>query len=166
MNLIKKFDEQKTEWGRSLEGVPVFTVREKEDHKKTSGKNGATVEKTSETGLQFKNERYLNADTIQTMKSKDLFKFKGVCQTSLKKEKRFVQMHLCIKSSKVVSSICSCLDGGSGYYNHIMAMLYEIADYSLSSLKSVPLKLAFQVKSGNREFLVKNTAGKLQLWRQ
>ena len=105
MNLIKNFDEQKIEWGRSLEGVPVFTVREIEDRKKTSGKNGATVEKTSERSLHLKNECYLNADTIQTMKVKDLFKFKDFCQTSLKKEKRFVEMHLCIKSSKVVSSI-------------------------------------------------------------
>ena len=66
-------------------------------------KNCATVEKTSERGLQFKNGRYLNADTIQTMKAKDLSKFKGVCQASMKKEKRFVEMHLCRKSSKVIS---------------------------------------------------------------
>ena len=58
------FDEQKIEWGKCLEGMPVFTVREIEDHKKESGKNGATIEKTSERRLQFKNECYLNADTI------------------------------------------------------------------------------------------------------
>ena len=58
-----------------MEGVPVFTVREIEDHKKENGKNGATIQKTSERGLQFRNERYLSVDTIQTMKAKDLFKF-------------------------------------------------------------------------------------------
>ena len=77
-----------------MEGMPVFTVREIEDHKKESGKNVATIQKTSERGLQFKNERYLNTDTIQTMKAKDLFKFKGVCHATMKKEKRFVQVHL------------------------------------------------------------------------
>ena len=51
------------------------------------GKNGVTIEQTSERGLQFKNERYLNADTIQTMKAKDLIKFKAVCHASMKKEK-------------------------------------------------------------------------------
>ena len=136
------FDERKIEWGKSLEGMPVFTVREIEDHKKGSGENGVTIEKTSERGLQFKNERYLNADTIQTMQAKDLFKFKGVCHVSIKKEKRFVEVHLCRKSSKVISSHCSCPAGNSGYCNHIMAMLYEIADYSLHSFKSVPLELA------------------------
>ena len=53
--------------------MPVFTVREIEDRKKESGKNGAIIQKTSERGLQFKNERYLNADTIQTLKAKHLF---------------------------------------------------------------------------------------------
>ena len=88
-------DEQKVEWGKSLEGIPVFTVRETEDHKKESGKNGATTEKTSERGLQFKNERYLNADTIQTMKTKDLFKIKAACHARTKKEKRFVSVSYC-----------------------------------------------------------------------
>ena len=53
--------------------MPVFTDREIEGHKKESGKNGAIIQKTSERGLQFKNERYLNADTIQKMKAKHLF---------------------------------------------------------------------------------------------
>ena len=82
------FDERKIELGKSLEGMLVFNVREIEDHKKESGKNGVTIEQTSERGLQFKNERYLNADTIQTMKAKDLIKFKAVCHASMKKEKR------------------------------------------------------------------------------
>ena len=77
---------KKIEWGKSLEGMPVFTVREIENHKKESGKNGATIEKTSERGLQFKNERYLNADTIQTMKTKNFVKFKGVRHPSTEKE--------------------------------------------------------------------------------
>ena len=76
------------------------------------------------------------------MKAKDLFKFKGVCQASMKKEKRFVEVHLCRKSSKVISSHCSFPAGNSGYSNQIMAMLYEIADYYLHSLKFVPLELA------------------------
>ena len=135
------FDKRKIERGKSLEGIPVFTVKEMEDHKIESGKNGATIEKANKRGLQFKNERYLNADTIQTMQEKDLFKFKGVCHASMKKEKRFVELHLCRKSSEVISSHCSCPAGNSGYCNCIIAMFYEIADYSLHSLKSVPLEL-------------------------
>ena len=44
-------DERKIEWGKSLKGMPVFTVREIEDHKKESGKNGPTMEKASERSL-------------------------------------------------------------------------------------------------------------------
>ena len=50
------FVKRKIAWGKSLEGMLVFTVREIEDHKKEKGKNGATIENTSERGLQFKNE--------------------------------------------------------------------------------------------------------------
>ena len=45
------FDEQKIAWGKSLEGIPVFTVREIEDHEKDCGKNGVTIEKTSARSL-------------------------------------------------------------------------------------------------------------------
>ena len=127
-----------------------ISVREIENHKKESGKNGTTIEKTSERGLQFKNERYLNADTIQTMIAKDLLKFKGVCHASMKKGKRFVDLHLCRKSFNVLSSHCSCPAGNSGYCNNIMAKLYEIADYSLHSLKFVPLELACTSKIRQR----------------
>ena len=82
------------ESGNSMEGIPVFTVREMEDHKKEGWQNYATIEKTSQRSLQFKNERYLNVDTIQTVKAKDLFKFKGVCHASMKKEKGFVEVRL------------------------------------------------------------------------
>ena len=48
------FDEQKIEWGKSLEGIPVFTVRKIEDHKKESGKNGATIERQVREAFNLK----------------------------------------------------------------------------------------------------------------
>ena len=85
----------------------IKNIEEIKDHKKESGKNGVTNQKTSERGLQFKNESYLNANTIQTMKAKDLFKFKSVCHASMKKEKCFIDVHLCRKPSKP-SLLLSC----------------------------------------------------------
>ena len=49
----------------------------------------------SERDFQFKNERYLNVDTIQTMKAKDFFKFKRICHASMKNEKYFVLVSCC-----------------------------------------------------------------------
>lgn len=42
------------------------------------------------------------------------------------------------KSGNVLMAQCSCPAGKSGYCNHVMALLFEIADYSLSQLKAVP----------------------------
>ena len=36
-SILINFDEQKIEWEKSLEGMPVFTVREIDDHKNESG---------------------------------------------------------------------------------------------------------------------------------
>ena len=36
----------------------------------------------------------------------------------------------------------SCPAGKSGYCNHVMALLYEIAEYSLSQLTEIPQKKA------------------------
>ena len=43
---------------------------------------------------KFKNERYLNVDTIQTIKQR-VFKLKGVSYASMQKEKSFAKVHLC-----------------------------------------------------------------------
>ena len=38
----------------------------------------------------------------------------------------------------VSSADCSCTDGKSGYCNHVMALLLELADCSLRGLKKIP----------------------------
>ena len=55
----------------------------------------------------------------------------------MKKKKRSVAVELSTTSSKVLDGCCSCPGRKSGYYNHVMALLLELADYSLSQFKSV-----------------------------
>ena len=42
------------------------------------------------------------------------------------------------KSGNVIEGHCDCPAGRSGYCNHVMALLFELANYSLRQLKSVP----------------------------
>ena len=37
-----------------------------------------------------------------------------------------------------VKAGCSCPAGKSGYCNHVMALLFELTDYSLNQLKAIP----------------------------
>ena len=53
-------------------------------------------------------------------------------------ELRNVRMQLCKRTGEVYKAICSCPAGKSGYCNHVMALLYEIAEYSLNQLTEVP----------------------------
>ena len=41
-------------------------------------------------------------------------------------------------TSKVLNDSCSCPAGTSGYCNHVMALLLELAEYSMRQFKSVP----------------------------
>ena len=56
----------------------------------------------------------------------------------MKKEKRNVALSLEISNGKVAEAKCTCPAGLSGYCNHVMALLLEIADYSLNQLDTVP----------------------------
>ena len=38
----------------------------------------------------------------------------------------------------MLKSHCTCPAGRSGYCNHVMGLLFELADYSLQQLKVVP----------------------------
>ena len=93
-------------------------------------------------GRKFKNQRYITFDSIFTKYDKGISYVKGLCKTSMKKEKRSVAVKLSTITSKVLDSSCSCPAGKSGYCNHMMARLLELADYSLSQFKSVPEGIA------------------------
>ena len=60
----------------------------------------------------------------------------------MKKIKRDVVVTLTRKTSRVEKVECSCPAGASRYCNYIMALLFEIADYSLKGLTGVPQKVS------------------------
>ena len=60
----------------------------------------------------------------------------------MKKELRNFRIQLCKRTGEVYKATCSCPAGESGYCNHVMALLYEIAEYSLNQLTEVPWEKA------------------------
>ena len=55
----------KTSWGKSLEMLPQFTIKEIERRRQFSGKTPeSAIIKTLERGRKFKNERYITSDSI------------------------------------------------------------------------------------------------------
>ena len=93
-------------------------------------------------GRKLKIKRYITSDSIFTKCDKGIFYVKGPCKASMKKERRPVTVKLSTIISKVIDRRSSCPSGKSGYCNHVMALLLEIADYSLSQFKSVPEEIA------------------------
>ena len=62
----------------------------------------------------------------------------------MKKEKRSAAVKLTTITGKVLDGSCSYPARKSGYCNHVMALLLELADYSLSQFKSVPEEIAYR----------------------
>ena len=73
-------------WGKSLEMLPQFTIKEIEQHRQLSGKTpGSAIIKTLDRRQKFKNERYISSDSILTKCDKGVFYVKGLCKSSMKK---------------------------------------------------------------------------------
>lgn len=130
-------------WGKSLDYLPIFTRREIENHVKKCGKSkGKSIIKTSVRGLKFQSERYLSADSLFTSWTETKFIIKCQCKASMKRVMRTVFIHISRSTSEVNKASCSCPAGKSGYCNHVMALLFEVAGYSLQSLTTVPAEIA------------------------
>ena len=132
-------NSEEIKWSKTLVSMPTFAIKEIEKDRELSGKiQGLLITKTLDRGRKFEEERFLTADSIYTTRTKNLFKVKGLCKASTKKDLRKVFIRINRATSMVSSADCSCPAGKSGYCNHVMALLLELADYSLRGLKKVP----------------------------
>ena len=76
----------KFEWGKSLKNMPLFTIKEIELHRKSSGKiPGLAIVKTLDRGKKFKEERHISADSIMASKKGEKNYIKGKCKAMYEK---------------------------------------------------------------------------------
>ena len=140
------------QWRKSLEKMPPFTRVQIEKHRELSGKRkistnkkGVPIMKTLRRGSQFKEERYLSSDTIFTSTSEEGFLVKSKCKAIMKKEYHSQNVTLQHETGNIISAYCTCKAGKSSYCNHIMALLLELAEYSLYELTGYQVRLPAQV---------------------
>ena len=151
-------------WGKSLTNMPAVTIKEIEIHRQHSGKGKAgPVLKTLERGRKFKEERYITADSIFTSTQDEVFHVKATSKASMKNEFRQIRLSLSRANGQVDDATCSCPAGLSEYCKHVMALLFELADYRLNQLKGFPRKSPAQVNYVNGASLGKRTVQKNQL---
>ena len=137
MPVETQLDEALT-WGKSLLTLPVFTTRKIDLHVRKCGKlKRKSISKIPVRGRLFKHERFLSSDAVYTEFNLLYFYAKAWCKASIRKELRNVRIRLCKRTGEVYKATCSCPEGKSGYCNHVMALLYDIAKYSLNQLTEV-----------------------------
>ena len=82
-------------WGKDWSSLPIFTLRDVEDHRKKSGKlKGHYIRKTLLKGKKFKDEGYILRDSIFTLSARERFKAKCMCRASMRKDWRRVIVHI------------------------------------------------------------------------
>ena len=139
-------NSEENKWSKTLVGMPTFTIKEVEKHRQLSRKiQRLPITKTLVRGQKVKEERFLTAGSIYTTKTTHLFKVKGLCKASTKKDLRKVFIRINRATSMVSSADCSCPARKSGHCNHVLALLLKLADYSLRALKKVPEENLVQV---------------------
>ena len=107
--------------GVKLKDMPKLQQNKKENYQK----------KINFSGSLFKQERFLTSDTLYTDKKGHFFLAECCYRASMKKMKRNVLVHVSRKTSLVEKASFIFPVGKSGYYNHLMALLHELAKYSL-----------------------------------
>ena len=138
--VVEKKVYQSEKEGKCLKEMPMFTIREIENHRFKSEKSSSAIMKTTNRGKRFKEERYLSADDFFVANTERIFYVKGKCKASMKREIRSMEVGINKVNSDIIFVKCSCLTGESRCLNHVMALLFEIADYSLRQLISIPEK--------------------------
>ena len=97
----------------------------------------SAIIKTLHKGRKFKCELYISADTLHTNWGNEYFDIRCDCKGSIKIEKRRVTVKLNRRNGEVESGSCTCPTGNSAYWNHIMGLLFETADYSFNQLSRI-----------------------------
>ena len=106
--------------------MPLFAIKEIEEYRLKSGKQGKALIKTINRGKKFMERRYLVRDSIYVKKSKGNSIIKARCKASMKRETRKLAVILTIST---------------------ISWHFELADYSLRQIKRVPDEVAYTSRS-------------------
>ena len=118
--------------------MPLFTIRAIENHRIKSGKSSSAIMKTKDRGKRFKEERCLSEDDVFAANAERIFYVKEKCKASMKRDIRSMEVGITKINCDIIFAKCSCPAGDSGCFNHILALLFDIADNNLHQLISIP----------------------------
>ena len=115
----------------------VFNIREINNHRIKRGKNCSAMMKRTDRGKRFEEEGYLSAVNAFAANIERIFYVRQKRKASIKREIISIEVGRNKVNCDTIFAKCRCPAGESGYCNHIMALLFQIAGYSLHQLISL-----------------------------
>ena len=131
-NYWTSFSDAESPWTRSLDGLPLFTLREIEAFFKDSGKTAKLNKRTE----QLLNDNF--HDNINCLNEGSFFYVRAICGASYRKENHKLCFAIKKSSSAVKYAYCTCRAGKGGWCNHVYALMKVIAKFSLEESKCIP----------------------------
>jgi hypothetical protein len=133
-------------WRKCLKEMPIFTQTDIAEYQREKGNMDSQIQKPSVRGNLYVKERYIDADSIETVCESDMFLIRGKCHASKKQHQHEISVGLDKATGKVIHAYCTCKAGSGGLDSHTTALMKEIAMYSLQELDRVPAELAVTSK--------------------
>ena len=124
--------DKESSWTRSLDGLPMFTLREIEEFFKYSGKTAKLNKRTE----QLLNDNF--HDNISCLNEGNFFYVRAICGASYRKENHKISFAILKSSSAVKYACCTCRAGKGGWCNHVYGLMKVIAKFSLEESKCIP----------------------------
>ena len=89
-------------------------------------------------GEQLLEEQYVDIGSIFNKQSDDFFCFKGVCETSLRKQNRMILVELAKDDGTFAYAYCRCPAGNVGTYSHAFAVMKLVTKWVLDKINKIP----------------------------
>ncbi len=140
-------------WGRLVPQNFDFTDVHIQDYIKNCGKKASSVCSVSAAQQktcirpETRGHRFFKGDylaDIWCQEVNDHLFFKGKCHPSQKANDPLHNIWCALErsSSYITAAYCSCVAGASGYCNHLVALLYQLREFSLTNTRNIPDDLA------------------------
>ena len=122
-------------WSKTLRNFPKISILTCSDWLAQGGKKNA-----GEKSYKFFREGYVY--DIYTCEESGDFYVKARCYRSLRKSEDPHYLSLILKEDNDKAAVsrahCSCKGGSGGHCNHVLALLYQLNDYSCLDIKDIP----------------------------
>ncbi|KXJ17593.1 hypothetical protein AC249_AIPGENE24412 [Exaiptasia diaphana] len=125
---------------RDLSLLPDFSFTFVEQYRKKWEKSSGSKELSK--GIKYYSEKFIR--DVKLLPSSDRIGIQARCYHSQRKNEtpHSIKITMSPSQPEVLEAVCSCSIGLAGACGHIIGVLFQLADYKMKEIKSIPIDIA------------------------